>query len=1716
MKISVNIKANLLLLIICSSMNLPAEPVLTNANVSAPQNAIPPNIVSTASKPMVMLTASKSHQFFGPAYNDFEDLDDDGVIDTTFKPTFKYYGYFDASKCYAYETNAGGRFVPAAMATQESVTGGTTTTTATRYKCSASASHWSGNFLNWAAMTRLDIVRKMLYGGYRAVDDTAVTGGGTVLMGAKMVMDSHSFVKYYNGTDIRDYTPFSQAALTKTTGSNKDQYAGLSICLTGTAGDYNEAQPVMRLVKGNYRFWSTVEWESCRWRDDTDFDPKGYAKGTFGPKLSRFYHDEDKGDGKIGDRRVYHEITIPWIKDKDDGASYSGIGPQLNVRVRVCDPALLGEERCQAFPPESTTHFKPYGLLQEFGYPKTATEAARVEFGLISGSYDNYNDNGNNPDKPDKIVGMAGALRKNMGDLGDEINRNTGVFCHNNPGTHSADSGCAATPPAPNVAAGIIRTFDAMVLYNYSRSWQGFKSNTAWLNPLGEMLVQTLQYYAYNGTTPTPSNPAVTATDLSVGMPVAPWINPFADSDARRAKYGNAICRPLNILAISSGTLSYDERAANPFASLPETDNGLDSFVNKIGQAEGIHGTARSVGSVPGNDDKSCSAKTVQRLSDVRGICPEAPALKGSYQIAGAALYGNTTRIRPLPSPSPAGFDKLENALTVKTMAVSLSGGAPRIDIPVPTRASGATHDPSTPLPLLSPRRYITITPENVGDGGNVYAPLSFVSISSGPRHGAFIVAWSNMLLGADYDMDIVGFIRYDLVYNPDNAATGWDVKVTTDIVNVCGAQRSTFGFSINGVKRKNAAGNLVDASGRYLTHQHGDRGSEEGPILAGMPPTSQYLCGDTAYRAKTVIGNTLSYAKTVCNVTGDGNTGDPDIPTAATFCTVKNADFLHSEKFHMVGEADALIKDPLWYVGKYGAFNSSVKNADGTYGTPLAMPPTQNNDSWDRVKMDGSIGQDGIPDGYFLGRRPELLEAYLRNALNVMAKNTNAVPAIAAAQVSSAEYKFVARFDSTTVTGELEAYKIDSATGEFKTTPEWKAGALLQARTDVANSRQIITNNRNSPSAGIKFRWDERLSRNYKYQMTTQGRNRLSETNAILALNYIRGDQSQEGPNGLRQRVGSLLGPVVNATPWVQGRPDSTLAGLRSDKDYVHFYKTHKDRAKLLWVAANDGMLHAFNPKTGDEVFAYVPGALANRLTEIPLQRGSNAAGRTKWAGKDFVTGAENHPPGGTIWPYVDGNPFSADVKVGPATDSSKCLAANTAWKTYVFGTLGRGGKGVFALDATCIADLTEDNAANVFKWQFTAADDPDLGYITGDVTIHPTSNQASPVAKMNNGKYALLLGNGYKSDSGKAVLFVLFVNGPDAPDVPGGFAGVRWTPGANGGYLKIVADTGPNNGLSMPRWEDIDGDGTADVAYAGDLKGNIWKFDLSNPTNPNLWQVDPQSGSIASAPGKASIGAIVSPLYNAGRPITTTPQLMHMGQGGLMVNFATGSAFDDADFPKLGVTQRVYGIWDRRSLAGAPSFARVKTVETNTLVRRAYTRSTEGVVTVAADTPALNWSNHNGWYMDLPDSGEAVLSDPSLSAGVLSFVTVRPRQAVAGESAPCFSNHRTALYTVDPISGKAERNIQGSITLNSTQVFVAARDISDQKVRSVIDRTKKAFARPPCPPGEPTCTPNTPICSAGQRAKRIIGSGADTMLCLSTTPRLQWREIPGLRTDD
>ena len=425
--------------------------------------------------------------------------------------------------------------------------------------------------------------------------------------------------------------------------------------------------------------------------------------------------------------------------------------------------------------------------------------------------------------------------------------------------------------------------------------------------------------------------------------------------------------------------------------------------------------------------------------------------------------------------------------------------------------------------------------------------------------------------------------------------------------------------------------------------------------------------------------------------------------------------------------------------------------------------------------------------------------------------------------------------------------------------------------------------------------------------------------------------------------------------------------------------------------------------------------------------------------------------------------------------------------WKTYAFSALGRGGRAVFALDITTTdpSTFSESGAANIFKWQFTSDDDADLGYITGDINMHTASNQPTPVVKLNNGKYALLLGNGNKSTSGKAALFILYMDGPTAGS---------WT----GQYKKFVVDEGTGNGLSMPQWEDLDGNGTADVAYAGDLKGNMWKFDISNP-DATKWST---AYKLFRAVQTTVTGntTTITPL-----PITTAPRTMYMGRGGIMVMFGTGNAFETGDFPATGVTQKVYGLWDRGSAIADDS----------ALVTRIYTRDSNGNVYLASGAQ-LDWSKHKGWVMTLPGSAEAVLSDPSLDAGVMTMVGVRPKSGTN----QCSDTPNATMYTIDPISGRAERNVQGTMVVSSNKINIAGREIGDQKIKVVNDRSKKPFTRD-CKAGDPNCTctgddcKKPPTCGPGQGAKRAIGRNADAIMCYSLSPRMQWRDVPGLRTN-
>ena len=274
-----------------------------------------------------------------------------------------------------------------------------------------------------------------------------------------------------------------------------------------------------------------------------------------------------------------------------------------------------------------------------------------------------------------------------------------------------------------------------------------------------------------------------------------------------------------------------------------------------------------------------------------------------------------------------------------------------------------------------------------------------------------------------------------------------------------------------------------------------------------------------------------------------------------------------------------------------------------------------------------------------------------------------------------------------------------------------------------------------------------------------------MVDGNGGSRLQYVRGNPANEG-NGAtnyRRRNVSRMGDIVNSSPVFVSHPGLNI----SDPSYATFKATYAGRADMIYVGANDGMLHGFLASTGAEKIGFVPSPVYNRLSGLTAQGFSHKY-------------------------LVDGSPVVGDIKL------------STGWKTLLVGGLNGGGRGLFALDVTDPANFTEANANNVAMWEFTSSDDNDLGL---------TYAQAS-IIRLNNGQPGVVVGNGYNNTgSGRAKLFVL---------------------NAETGALLAKIDTGVGsvanpNGLSTPAVVDLDGNGTADYAYAGDLRGNIWKFDLT-----------------------------------------------------------------------------------------------------------------------------------------------------------------------------------------------------------------------------------------------------------------------------------------------
>ena len=369
-----------------------------------------------------------------------------------------------------------------------------------------------------------------------------------------------------------------------------------------------------------------------------------------------------------------------------------------------------------------------------------------------------------------------------------------------------------------------------------------------------------------------------------------------------------------------------------------------------------------------------------------------------------------------------------------------------------------------------------------------------------------------------------------------------------------------------------------------------------------------------------------------------------------------------------------------------------------------------------------------------------------------------------------------------------------------------------------------------------------------------------------------------------------------MNSALWYVGAP----AGGFDLPGYSAFATAKKSRTPMLYVGGNDGMLHGFSAKDGKELIAYVPRGVVSGLKDL--------------TDKDY-----QHRY------YVDGSPMTGDIKDG------------SAWKTLLVGTLGAGGKGYFLLNVTdpdgfgtasastlVVLDRTRGNSetapncsgltgAAKAACDTAVEENKDIGNITAQPGRNPANRQeATQITRLNNGRWAVVMGNGYNSTNQRPVLLVQYLDGDKA------LKRIQAVPAT------VATGTGNanDNGLASPALVDLDGDGKTDVVYAGDNLGNLWKFDLTSASDSDWKVAFGDNKPLFTARGPATL---TSTTRDKVQPITAPPivrpndRSMTVGTGtsaktvpvgGMMVAFGTGRNLTSTD-RRTDITQPVQTLY-------------------------------------------------------------------------------------------------------------------------------------------------------------------------------------------------------------
>lgn len=691
-----------------------------------------------------------------------------------------------------------------------------------------------------------------------------------------------------------------------------------------------------------------------------------------------------------------------------------------------------------------------------------------------------------------------------------------------------------------------------------------------------------------------------------------------------------------------------------------------------------------------------------------------------------------------------------------------------------------------------------------------------------------------------------------------------------------------------------------------------------------------------------------------------------------------------------------------LYLAAKYGGFDDNNTDKSGNPFYP------GDNTLW--------IGTDGDAQNYFLVSDAKKFLDSLAEVFARVVEETGSIAggAISTTRLTSNESASVyqARFNPVANywSGRLLKMPISvSATGTVTlgTTPTWEAGDKLTDRTKVDHGvgRTIVIGppkGEQGTTAPTLFTWGA-MAATHKTAFNTlrgvldpagqeQGENRV---------NWLRGDKrNEQGPtniDGLFRSRDIVLGDVVNSGIVYVGRPSLTNAG----DDFKTFYDANKTRPSVLYVNANDGMLHGFYDTTGEEAFAYVPGFLAPKMSVLPDQ--------------DY-----------THISLADATPAVADAKVG------------STWKTVLVSGVGGGGQGVFALDVTSPGSF----GTSKVMWEFTDRDHAALGNVLGAPLILKFRQTNAVGTTAATYKYYAVVASGvnnhaadgYALASGNASIFILDLG--FTPSLTS-----SWQEGTNFWRIELPqSDNTMAKGLVSVSATKNAFTGAVDALYAGDLQGNLWKLDFSITAASSL-------GSNAST-NFQTFNRVASdaPMYvalnasNQRQPISGEPVVVNAFNGQKIISFGTGKFLEvnDTTVP-LVPRASFYSILDGGESA----------ITGRSVLAQASLNTTTGALTTAAFTwGTASGTQKAGWYLDFDDTiGERQISDITSFGSLLIYGTIYPTKGSCGEGGG-------RIFIIDPLVGTG-------ISEESQVGVLAAPLVFDNTAKSTLSVSDTAGRR-------------------------------------------------------